>query len=87
MKSQIALRLENDIVDLARREAERQNRSLANFVESVLAEALMAAEGDLPVVSLADPDIDAVEAITDDGSVDPQETARLRRLLAVSRRR
>lgn len=87
MKSQIALRLENDIVELARREAERQNRSLANFVESVLADALMPAGGTLPVVSLVDSEVDGIEAINDDGSVDLEETARLRQLIAVSRRR
>ncbi|HIJ61109.1 MAG TPA: hypothetical protein HPQ04_00305 [Rhodospirillaceae bacterium] len=87
MKSQIALRLETDIVELARREAERQNRSLANFVESVLADALMPADGTLPVVSLVDSEIDGIEAIHDDGSVDFEETARLRQVIALSRRR
>jgi hypothetical protein len=89
MKTQLALRLDEDLVELARRTAERQNRSLANFVEVVLAESLMSTEGELPVVSLvdADIDIDGIEAIDDDGVVDEAETARLRDIIAISRRR
>jgi hypothetical protein len=85
MKTQCALRLEENIVDLARREAERQNRSLANFVEVVLAEALMLAEGARPILSLFDApeDLVGIEAINDDGSVNGEETARLREMIAL----
>ncbi len=77
MKTQLALRLDEDLVELARRAAERQNRSLANFVEVVLAESLMAPEGELPIVSLVDADFDGIEAIDDNGVVDEAESARL----------
>jgi hypothetical protein len=87
MKTQLALRLDEDLVELARRTAERQNRSLANFVEVLLAESLMSSESDLPVVSLVDADIAGIEAIDDDDAVDEAETARLRDIIAISRRR
>jgi len=87
MKTQLALRIEEDIVELARRAADRQNRSLANFIEVMLTDSLMAIEGDLPIVSLVDADIDGIEAIDDDGNLDAAETARLRDIIAISRRR
>jgi hypothetical protein len=87
MKTQLALRIEEDIIELARRAADRQNRSLANFIEVMLADSLMAIEGDLPIVSLVDADIDGIEAIDDDGNLDDAETARLRDIIAISRRR
>jgi hypothetical protein len=46
----------------------------------------MSSESDLPVVSLVDADIDGLEAIDDDGAVDAAETARLRDIIAISRR-
>jgi hypothetical protein len=85
VKTQLALRLDEDLVELARREAERQNRSLANFIEVLLADSLMATAGEVPVVSLVDADIDGIEAIDDNGMVDDVETARLRDILAISR--
>ncbi|MDA8231617.1 MAG: DUF6364 family protein [Magnetospirillum sp.] len=87
MKTQVALRLEDSIVESARREAERQNRSLANLVETALGEILVAANSGAPVLSLLDgDDLDDAVAIDDDGNVDDEETARLRHLAAIARR-
>jgi hypothetical protein len=86
VKTQLALRIEEDIVELARRAADRQDLSLANYIEVLLANSLMAVECDLPVLSLVDHDVDGIEAINDDGTVDEAETARLSDVMAVSRR-
>ena len=87
MKTQVALRLEDGIVESARREAERQNRSLANLVETVLGEMLVAANSDVPVLSaLETDDLAGAVAIDDDGRPDAEETDRLRRLAAIAGR-
>lgn len=87
MKTQVALRLEDDLIELARREAARQNRSLANYVEGVLAEALMQAGSEAPTLSAADADLEDAVAVGDDGMVDADETARLRHLIALQQTR
>ena len=81
MKTQVALRLEESLVEFARRRAERDNRSLANFVEGLLADALMSDSGDAPVISLLDDDFAGAVALDDSGAVDEAETERLHRLL------
>jgi hypothetical protein len=85
-RTQVALRLDEDIIEIARRTAERQNRSLANFVEVALSEALLLAEGERPILSAVDADLSGIEALNDDGTVDPDETAVLRDLVAIARR-
>lgn len=86
MKTQVALRLEDSIVESAKREAERQNRSLANLVESALSEILIAANSDMPVLSILDgDDLDGAVAVDDLGNVDAAETARFLHLLDVAR--
>lgn len=86
MKTQLALRLEEAIVEMARREAERQNRSLANFVEVALTETLMLTGGDRPILALFDTDEDLVgiEAINNDGTINDEETSRLRDIIAIA---
>jgi hypothetical protein len=85
MKTQVALRLEDSIVESARREAERQNRSLANLVESALSEILIAANSDAPVLSILDgDDLQGAVAVDDLGHVDGAETARFRHLLGIA---
>lgn len=87
MKTQVALRLEESIVESARREAERQNRSLANLVETALGEILVAANCDSPVLSLLEgDDLGGAVAIDDDGNIDNDETERLQHLVAVAER-
>jgi hypothetical protein len=86
MKTQVALRLEDSIVESARREAERQNRSLANLVESALSEILIAANSSMPVLSILDgDDFDDAVAVDELGNVDEAETARFQHLLDVAR--
>lgn len=86
MKTQVALRLEDSIVASARREAERQNRSLANLVETALSEILVNASSGAPVLSLLDgDDLDGAVAVDDDGLVDGDETERLRYLATIAR--
>ncbi|MDR3516622.1 MAG: DUF6364 family protein [Azospirillaceae bacterium] len=86
MKTQVALRLEDSIVESAKREAERQNRSLANFVESALAEILIAGSSNMPVLSILDSDdFDGAVAVDDQGNIDEVETARFQHLLDVAR--
>ncbi|MBF0394042.1 MAG: hypothetical protein HQL38_15295 [Alphaproteobacteria bacterium] len=86
MKTQVALRLEDSIVESARREAERQNRSLANLVETALCEILVSANGEVPVLSLLDhDDLAGAVAVDDNGDVDDQETGRLQHLVAIAR--
>ena len=65
------------------RKAERENRSLANLVETALAETLIGAAGDseTPILSVLEEDVSGIEAIDDRGRRDPAETARLRRLV------
>lgn len=87
MKTQVALRLETELVDAAKSQAERENRSLANFVETVLAEALISPPGDgRPILSIAvtDAELEGAVAIDDEGNPDPEETARLHRLIAIA---
>ncbi len=87
MKIQTALRMEESIIESARREAERQNRSLANFVETALADALTGANSDVPVLSLIEgDDLEDAVALDDQGNVDHAETDRLLHLAAVARR-
>lgn len=87
MKVQTALRMEESIIESARREAERQNRSLANFVETALADALTGANSEIPVLSLIEgDDLDGAVALDDHGSVDLDETDRLLNLAAIARR-
>ena len=85
MKTQIALRLDRALVEAAKREAGRQNRSLANLIENVLAESLMAVPGDVPILSVVDDDLDGAEALDDDGNTDPEATDRFRHLISVAR--
>ena len=85
MKTQVALRLEDRILESARREAERQNRSLANLVESALSEILIAANSKRPVLSiLAGDDFAGAVAIDDFGQIDEAETARFEHLISVT---
>jgi hypothetical protein len=86
MKTQIALRLDDSLVEVARREAGRQNRSLADLVESALTESLMMAPGERPILSVTDDDLNGIEALNDSGEVDAEETQKLRHLIAVARR-
>ncbi len=87
MKTQVALRLEDEILGRARREAERQNRSLANLVEVALAEILIAADGARPLLSaLEDDALEGAIAIDDDGAVDAEETKRFHHLAGVAAR-
>ncbi len=86
MKTQVALRLDDSIVESAKREAERQNRSLANLVESALSEILIATNSTLPVLSILDDDnFDGAVAVDDLGNIDETETARFQHLLDVAR--
>jgi hypothetical protein len=90
MTVQISLRLDDEIVDLARKAAERQNRSLANYVENLLSEMLLTpAATDAPVLSVvdADADLDRMVAIDRRGKVDRRQTRRLHALLAVADKR
>jgi hypothetical protein len=88
MKTQVALRLESDLVELAKTEAERENRSLANFVETLLTEALISPHGDgTPILSVVDANLDGIVAIDDDGNVDADETERLRHVIAIAGKR
>jgi hypothetical protein len=86
MKTQVALRLEDSLVRLAKAEAERDHRSLANFVEVLLAEVLLTPVGSRPVLSLADAEdtLTGAVALDDDGNPDAEETALFRRLIAVA---
>jgi hypothetical protein len=85
MKTQVALRLDEDLVERARKQAERENRSLANFIETLLGEALLSPSNDgVPLLSLVDNDLEGAVAIGDDGTVDFEETDRLRRLLDIA---
>jgi len=85
MKTQVALRLDAQLVDAAKTQADRENRSLANFVETVLAEALVSPAGDgRPILSVVDADLEGVVALDDSGNPDVDETARLRRLIAMA---
>jgi hypothetical protein len=73
MKTQVALRLDSDLVDLERTEGERENRSLANLVEHALADALISPPGDCtPVLSVVDADLDGIVAIDDDACLTPE---------------
>ena len=87
MKTQVALRLEDSIVESAKRVADRQNRSLANFVEGLLAESLTGANGDQPVISLLEEDdFDGAVVLNDDDTVNTEDTDTFHHLLSVSRR-
>lgn len=87
MKVQTALRMEESIIEGARREAERQNRSLANFVETALADILTGANSEVPVLSVIEgDDLDGAVALDDHGSVDLDETDRLFNLAAIAGR-
>lgn len=87
MKVQTALRMEESIIEAARREAERQNRSLANFVETALADILTGANSEVPVLSVIEgDDLDGAVALDDHGSVDLDETDRLFNLAAIAGR-
>jgi hypothetical protein len=86
MKTQVALRLEDRIIESAKRVAERQNRSLANLVEGLLADSLTGANGNLPVISLLEGDIfDGAVMLNDDDTVNDEDTDTFHHLLAVSR--
>lgn len=77
---QISLRMNEKVVEAARRAAERENRSLANLIETVLIEYLTIPTPATPTMSVVDNDEalrDAV-AIDDDGNVDAVETERFR---------
>jgi hypothetical protein len=88
MKTQVALRLDSDLVELERTEAEPENRSLANFVANALADALMSPPCDgTPVLSVVDADLDGIIAIEDDGMPDAGESERLRHPIAVADKR
>jgi hypothetical protein len=90
MTVQISLRLDTEIVDLARREAERQNRSLANYVENLLCEMLLTpTSADAPILSVVDDDanLERMVALDQRGKVDRKETRRLRTLLAIADKR
>ncbi len=86
MKTQIALSLTGSLVEVARREAFRQNRSLADLVESALTESLMAPPGERPVLSMNDDELSGIEALDEANQVDVKETERLTRPIAISRR-
>ncbi len=68
------------------RKAERENRSLANLVETALAETLIGAVGDseTPVLSMLEEDLSSIVAVDDRGRRDPAATNRLRRLIKLS---
>jgi hypothetical protein len=90
MTVQISLRLDEDLVAQARKAAERENRSLANYVENVLYESLLTpAASDAPVLSVVDGDADLGRMVAIDrrGRVDRKATARLRALVAVADKR
>jgi hypothetical protein len=85
MKTQVALRLDDELLERARKQAERENRSLANFVETLLGEALLSPAGSgVPMLSIAEGDLEGAVAIDDDGTIDLEETDRLHRLLDVA---
>jgi hypothetical protein len=86
MKTHIALHLDDGIVEVAKREAERQNRSFANLVETVLSESLLKVSGDSPIVSRVDDDLAGLEVLGDSGQVDMLETEKLEQLIAIARR-
>ena len=81
MKTQVALRLDETLVEIARCQAEREGRSLANFVEGLLADALISDSGDAPVISLLDDDFTGAVALDDSDAIDEAETERFYRLL------
>jgi hypothetical protein len=85
MKTQVALRLDAGLVRVAKSRADRENRSLANFVETVLSEALITPDGDdTPILSMVHDRLDGIVAVDDDGKADPKETKRLRHLIAIA---
>ncbi len=84
--AQVAFRIDETILEVARKTAARQNRSLSNYVETVLAESLMLAEGDRPILCAVDADLSDVVAINDDGSVNSEKTAVIRDLVTAARR-
>jgi hypothetical protein len=87
MKTQVALRLDAKVVEAAKSQADRENRSLANFVETVLAEALILPPGDgRPILSIAvtDAELEGAVVIDDEGNPDPEETARLHRVIGTA---
>lgn len=86
MKTQVALRLEDSIVESAKRVADRQNRSLANLVECLLAESLIGANGEQPVISLLDDDdFDGAVVLNDDDTVNDEDTETFHHMLSVAR--
>jgi len=89
MKTQVALRINDTILELARRAADRESRSLANYIEVVLAESLMIAEGSHPIVTLFDDasDLNELVAINEDGTANADETANLRGLISLAETR
>ena len=60
---------------------------MSNYVETALVEALMLAEGDRPILRAVDADPTGIEATDDDGFLDPEKTAVIRDLVAITRRR
>ncbi len=86
MRTQIALRLDDNLVDEAKRRAARENRSLANYIEGILAETFIADREETPIISLVDNDFEGAVVVDKDGNIDPEETGRLHHLLAVARK-
>ena len=85
MRAQTSLCLDSDLVNRANKQAERENRSLADFVETLLTEALLSPpSGGRPLLSAVDCDLKGLVALADDGTVDLEETEGLGRLLDIA---
>lgn len=81
IKTQVVLRFEETLVALARRRSGRDNQSLEEVIDGLLADTLLSERGSRSLISPLDDDFVGAVALDDNGAIDEAGTERLHRLL------